>query len=57
MKKRLKEALSKSLTTKDLVRVHNSYDIVGDVVIIRVNGMVKNHTQSIADQVMKYIAT
>ena len=53
MKKRLKEILSKFLPPEDLVCIYNSYDIVGDIAIIRLTKASQRHSQAIAEAILK----
>lgn len=52
MKKRLREILSEILSAEDLAKVHNSYDIVGDIAIIRLTETSKRHAPAISKAIM-----
>ena len=52
MKKRLVELLSGTLSPEELSRVYSSYDIVGDIAIIRLTSASKKNAKRIADAVM-----
>ena len=52
MPKRLKQILSGSIPTADLTGVYNSYDIVGDIAIIRLEPKPVKHRASIAETIM-----
>lgn len=53
LKKRLRDALSPTLRSEELEQVHNSYDIIGDIAIVRLAGLSAKHRQSIAQAIMK----
>ena len=53
MKGDLKAFLSSSLTTKEFESLYKSYDIVGDIAILRVSEPLKQHTELIAKAVME----
>ena len=53
MKRRLRKILSETLTPEELTYVYNSYDIVGDVAIIRLTDVSKQFSQIIAEAIMK----
>lgn len=53
MKRRLRKILSETLPPEELTYVYNSYDIVGDIAIIRLTGASKKCTQVIAEAIMK----
>lgn len=53
MKRRLRKILSETLTPEELTYVYNSYDIVGDVAIIRLTDTSKQFSQIIAEAIMK----
>lgn len=52
MKRRLRKFLSETLPSTELTCVHNSYDIVGDIAIIRLTETPKKHSQIIAEAIM-----
>ena len=52
MKKRLKKTLSEFLPPKELNYVYNSYDIVGDIAIIRLTEFSRKYSKTIADAIM-----
>ena len=52
MSKRLKNALSETFPPQSLVHVYNSYDIVGDIAIMRVTKASGECRLEIADAVM-----
>lgn len=52
MKKRLRKILSDVLPPEDLANVYDSYDIVGDIAIIRVTETSKRYSQAIAEAIM-----
>ncbi len=52
MKKRLRELLSEILPPEDLVYVYGSYDIIGDIAIIRLPEEARRHCAAIAEAVM-----
>ena len=52
MKRNLRKALSGFLSPEDLAYVYNSYDIVGDIAIIRVTKTAKKHYPAIAKAIM-----
>lgn len=53
MRKRLKELLAAVLPADELNSVYNSYDIIGDVAIIRLTEDSKKYSQIIAETLMK----
>lgn len=53
MKRRLRKILSETLAPEELTYVYNSYDIVGDVAIIRLTDASKQFSQIIAEAIMK----
>lgn len=53
MSKRLRNALSETLPPQSLAHVYNSYDIVGDIAIIRLTEASEECCLEIADAVMK----
>jgi tRNA (guanine37-N1)-methyltransferase len=52
LKKRLRKILSSVLPSKDLANIYNSYDIVGDIAIIRVTETSQRCSQAIAEAIM-----
>ncbi len=52
MRKRLLELLSKVLSPEELSRVYGSFDIVGDIAIVRLTDASKKNAKRIADAVM-----
>ncbi len=52
MSKRLRKALSTAIPPRSLTSVYNSYDIVGDIAIMRASADVQNHFQKVADVIM-----
>jgi tRNA (guanine37-N1)-methyltransferase len=52
LKKRLRELVSETLSPEDLVQVYNSYDIVGDIAIIRLPEKAMRRCAVIAGAVM-----
>lgn len=52
MRKSLRRTLSTTLSQQDLIQVSNSYDIVGDIAIVRLKQMPEKHSQKIAEAVM-----
>jgi tRNA (guanine37-N1)-methyltransferase len=52
LRKRLRKILSEVLPLDELVHVHNSYDIMGDVAILRLSVTARKHGQIIAETVM-----
>lgn len=52
MRKRLKKALSEILTREDLAGVYSSYDIVGDIAIIRLTETSRKYSETIAETIM-----
>jgi tRNA (guanine37-N1)-methyltransferase len=53
VKKRLKTLLSEVLPPEEISHIYNSYDIVGDIAIIRLTGKSRKYSQIIADTIMK----
>ncbi|MBS7647254.1 MAG: class I SAM-dependent methyltransferase family protein [Candidatus Bathyarchaeia archaeon] len=53
MKKRLKHLLSTVLPSEVVATIYNSYDIVGDIAIIRLAEDSQKHGQTIAEAIMK----
>ncbi len=52
MKRRLRKILSGALPSKDLAYVYNSYDIVGDIAILRLTDESKKYGRIIAEAIM-----
>ncbi len=52
MKKRLKQLLSETLPREELADIYNSYDIVGDIAIIRLTEISRKYSQIIAETIM-----
>ncbi|MEM2463689.1 MAG: class I SAM-dependent methyltransferase family protein [Candidatus Bathyarchaeia archaeon] len=52
MRRRLKMLLAGALPPKELSTIYNSYDIVGDIAIIRLREASKKHSQMIAETIM-----
>lgn len=52
MKRRLRKILSEFLPQEKLIYVYNSYDIVGDIAIIRLTEISKKYDQIIAEAIM-----
>ena len=52
MRKRLRNTLSRVLSIEDLGKVHNAFDIIGDIAIIKVPGISAVSAQSIAATIM-----
>ncbi len=52
MKKRLRKLLSEILPPEDLTNIYNSYDIVGDIAIIRLTETSKRYCHAIAKAIM-----
>jgi len=53
LKKHLGETLSKLLSPEDLTQVYNSYDIVGNIAIIRLTKTSQRHSQAIAEAILR----
>ena len=53
MRKRLRARLSGLLSSKELASIHNSYDVVGDIAIIRVTERSRKYNKTIAETIMK----
>ena len=53
MKRRLRKILSVTLPPEELTYIYNSYDIVGDIAIIRLTDASKQFSQIIAEAIMK----
>jgi len=52
LRKRLRKTLSRVLSPEDLANAYNSYDIVGDIAIIRVSLASRKNAQNIAKAIM-----
>lgn len=52
LRKRLKNALSNTLSTSELAHVYSSYDIVGDIAIIRLTDPLRKQKEVIAKTIM-----
>jgi tRNA (guanine37-N1)-methyltransferase len=52
LRRRLRRTISETLSAEDLAQVYNSYDIVGDIAIIRLAETSKRHAKSIAEAIM-----
>jgi tRNA (guanine37-N1)-methyltransferase len=52
LRKRLRKLLSEFLPPDESVYVFNSYDIVGDIAILRITGKSRRHSQTIAETIM-----
>ena len=52
MRKHLRKILSEFLPPDELVYVSNSYDILGDIAILRLTGTSRKHSQIIAEAIM-----
>ncbi len=53
MKNRLRNLLSESLPLEDLTHIYNSYDVIGDIAVIRVTESFRKHSQTVAETIMK----
>jgi tRNA (guanine37-N1)-methyltransferase len=53
LKKHLREILSNLLFPEDLAHVYNSYDIVGDIAIIRLTKTSQSHSEAIAKAILR----
>ncbi|MCS7123984.1 MAG: class I SAM-dependent methyltransferase family protein [Candidatus Bathyarchaeota archaeon] len=53
MRKRLKKLLAAVLPSEELTAVYNSYDVIGDITVIRLNEAFMKHGQIIAETIMK----
>ena len=53
MKKRLKQLLSAVLPSEELSQVYNSYDIIGDIAIIRLTENSRKYSSIIAEAIMR----
>lgn len=52
LKKRLRETLSKVIPPDELTHIYNSYDIIGDIAILRLSDALRGHWRAIAEAVM-----
>jgi tRNA (guanine37-N1)-methyltransferase len=52
LKKRLRESVSGVLPSKDLAHVYSSYDIVGDIAILRLTDISRKYCRIVAEAVM-----
>ncbi|MCW3993231.1 MAG: methyltransferase, partial [Candidatus Bathyarchaeota archaeon] len=52
MKKRLKNRLSEFLSSEELTCIYNSYDVIGDIAIIRVTERSRKYSRIIAETIM-----
>ncbi|MGQ9640864.1 MAG: class I SAM-dependent methyltransferase [Candidatus Bathycorpusculaceae bacterium] len=52
MKRRLKQVLLEFIPEKDLANIYNSYDIVGDIAILRLNEEAKKYGKIVAEAVL-----
>lgn len=52
MRKRMKETVLDSIFPEELCYVYNSYDVVGDIAILRLNDASRRHSKIIADAIM-----
>ena len=50
MRKRLRDKLSATLPSKELDKVYNSFDVIGDIAIIKINAF--QNAEAIANQIM-----
>ena len=50
MRKRLRDKLSATLPSKELDKVYNSFDVIGDIAIIKINAL--QNAEAIANQIM-----
>jgi len=53
LKKHLREILAQTLPSKELASIYNSYDVIGDIAIIRLTKASKPYGQNIAEAIMK----
>jgi len=53
MRRRLKTLLAAALPTEELNAIYSSYDIIGDIAVIRLNENSKKYGQIIAETIMK----
>jgi len=52
LKKRLKNRLSQFVSSKDLAYIYDSYDVIGDIAIIRVTEKSRKYSRKIAETIM-----
>lgn len=52
LKKRLKNHLSKFVSSEELAYIYDSYDVIGDIAIIRVTGKSRKYSRIIAETIM-----
>jgi tRNA (guanine37-N1)-methyltransferase len=52
LRKHLKDILSELLPPEDLAPIYNSYDIVGDIAIIRLTKASQRHSQAVAEAIL-----
>lgn len=52
MKRNLKKILSKFLAPEDLAYIYNSYDIVGDIAIIRFTDVYRKYSKKVAETIL-----
>lgn len=52
LKKRLKNRLSEFLSSEELTYIYNSYDVIGDIAIIRVTERSRKYSRIIAETIM-----
>jgi len=52
LKKRLKNHLSQFVSSEDLSYIYDSYDVIGDIAIIRVTEKSRNYSRIIAETIM-----
>jgi len=52
LKKRLRKILSRVIPPEELVHIYNSYDIIGDIVILRLSGASREYWRVIAETIM-----
>lgn len=53
MKGNLKDALRGKLSSKELASVYKSYDVIGDIAIIRIPELLRPHSETIAEALMQ----
>jgi tRNA (guanine37-N1)-methyltransferase len=52
LKKRLRNRLSQFVSSEELAYIYNSYDVIGDIAIIRVTGKSRKYRRKIAEMIM-----
>jgi len=52
LKRRLKKILAEAVSREGLVNIYNSYDIIGDIAIIRLTGTSEKHRQTMAEAII-----